>query len=96
MKTKEFIKRVEELGFEVESIGLFYRIKNKNDLVIAAICKNVLLQINTNYLGWEFVDEEDKTKLFNLFFDYAKTPIGNRGEKKFYFDLANFKLVEVE
>lgn len=78
MKAKEFERKVEELGFEVDSIGLLYRIKNKNDVVIAMICKDVLLQIGTNYLGWNFVDEEDKKKLFNLFLEYAKTPIEDR------------------
>ncbi len=79
MKTKEFIKRVNELGYYVE---------NDSDTVIkcdgctlARINERRPYKMNANAM----VDVKDAKELFNLCTEYARTPIDEREEeKKFY------------
>ena len=76
MKTSEFIKRVEELGYEVE--GDVSRIMVERDnIVVSVVYKN---KVNTLDTKWnECVSDE----LFDLCVEYAKTPLQDREEKKF-------------
>ncbi len=48
--------------------------------------------MSTDYMEWDGVYDEDKTKLFDLIVEYAKTPIDEREEeKKFYLKHRWFK-----
>lgn len=86
MKTKEFIKRVEELGYLINGNYYHYwEIKNKKNYLIAVVSKDVLYKISTDSGYWDGIPDEDKNKLLGLLIEYSKTPIKDREEeKKFY------------
>lgn len=85
MKIKEFIKRVEELGYLVNEGYVDWqisRICKGQDLLVAIVNKNNLCRISTDW--WDIPDEE-KSKLLDIIVEFAKTPIEDRKEeKKFY------------
>lgn len=85
MRTKEFTRRVEELGFVCEKAEEVYFIYNKEGPKYASVCHNVPNQISNMKREWDFLDKEEQEKLFDLLIEYAKTPIEDREEeKKFY------------
>ncbi|MDU5252677.1 hypothetical protein [Anaerococcus vaginalis] len=81
MKTKEFIKRVEELGFEVFNEDDYLVVKDEYGYNLAYVNKTTLTQMSTDHMKWDGVYDEDKTKLFDLIIEYAKTPINEREEE---------------
>lgn len=98
MKTKEFIKRVEELGFKVNK-GITRICIVSEGLTVATISTERVHYINC----FCFVDIEWKNqdKLFDLIVEYARTPIEDREEqKKFYlrpwWENNQFTLKEIE
>lgn len=82
MKTKEFIKRVEELGFIAYEDDNYWLIKDEYEINVAHVNKIILSQMSTDYMEWDEVYNEDKEKLFDLLIEYAKTPIEDREEEK--------------
>lgn len=89
MKTKEFIKRVEELGFWVKVNDSQIRIL-ANDFIISVIYIGREYMINTyKPVSIAFRNEDE---LFDLIIKYAKTPVEDRKEeKKFYLRHMYFK-----
>ena len=85
MKTKEFIKRVEELGYLLSSSYYCWEIRNKKNYLIAVVSKDVLYKISTDSAYWDGISDEDKNKLLGLLIEYAKTPIKDREEEKKYY-----------
>ena len=84
MKTKEFIKKVQELGFY--TIDYESKISIVNDVVkVAIIDKLIPMQISNYYYAYDQLCNEDKDKLFDLIVEYAKTPIEEREEEKKYY-----------
>lgn len=84
MKTKEFIKRVEELGYEINE-------KNFLDSIICLIISNSFgrkvgyVAINKLFEMNIRPDECMSKELFDLVVEFAKTPIEDREEEnKFY------------
>lgn len=85
MKTKEFIKRVEELGYYVMDGVKNYYIRSFDGELIASINKLITFQIRTEYDGWDEISSEIKKGLFDIISKYASTPPDEREEeKKFY------------
>jgi hypothetical protein len=85
MKTKDFIRRVEELGYFINEYVDYYEIRDVDENLIAVTNKIMFLQLNTDYCQWDELCEIDKKELFDLLIEYAKTPIEDREEeKKFY------------
>ena len=85
MKTKEFIRKVEEMGFDAEERGnevyLYGRVSN----CYAKISKEFKYTINTFYHEFMFLNEGDRGLLFDLIVEYISTPVDEREEeKKFY------------
>lgn len=80
MKTSEFIKRVEELGYSV--INSKYTIYvNKDEILLAIIEKGRQYKLET----YNLTAEQNAEELFDLCVEYAKTPIEEREEEeKFY------------
>lgn len=78
MKTKEFIEKVEELGFAVNTVENYYVILNKI-LVCAEICRTS----NRVNLFHECLEKND---LLKICVEYAQTPLTEREEEeeKFY------------
>ena len=86
MKTKEFIKKVEELGYSLNNRYYHYlEIRNKKNYLIAVVSKDVLYKISTDSGYWDDISDEDKNKLLGLLIEYAKTPIKDREEEKKYY-----------
>lgn len=76
MKTSEFIKKVEELGFSTH--------KSKHKIIVQKIFTHLAVideeqRYKVNYL------ECDNKELFNLCAEYAWTPLGEREEEKRYY-----------
>ena len=84
MKTKEFIKRVKELGFEVRiNSRTAYILNDKTTIVRVEIDKAFVIDC-FYLLNWT-LEEEIREKLFDLIVEYAVTPVKAREEeKKFY------------
>ena len=82
MKTKEFIKRVEELGYKVRKVYSQIEIMSQG-LTVATVSTKRMYVIKS----FCFVDVEWKNqdKLFDLIIEYAKTPIDERKEEKKYY-----------
>lgn len=80
MKTKEFIKRVEDLGYTIFSTNeRFIQICDHRGRTLAEVSREKLYHINTNK------DEPITKTLFDLIVEYACTPVEDRKEeKKFY------------
>lgn len=79
MKTKEFIKRVDELGFKAHKIVTQIDII-ANGLIIAKVYTNRIYSINAfNFINIEWKNQD---KLFDIIVEYAKTPIEDREEEK--------------
>ena len=77
MKTKEFIKKVEELGFTVNTVENYYVILNKI-VVCAEICRTSS-RVNL------FHECLEKNDLLKICVEYAQTPFTEREEEeKFY------------
>lgn len=110
MKTKEFIRKVGELGFKAHK-GVMQIDIVSDGLTVAIVSTKRIHVINS----FCFVDVEWKNqdKLFDLIVEYAKTPIEERKEEKYYLvkfsekeieeikkkfdtDLKDFELIEVE
>lgn len=88
MKIKEFIKRVEELGYLVNEGHVDWqisRICKGQDLLVAIVNKNNLSRISTDFGGWWDIPNEEKSKLLDIIVEFAKTLIEDREEEnKFY------------
>lgn len=88
MKTKEFIKRVEELGYLVDEGHVDWqisRICKGQDLLVALVNKNNLSRISTDFGGWWDIPNEEKSKLLDIIVEFAKTSIEDRKEEKKYY-----------
>lgn len=82
MKTKEFIKRVNELGFGVKVYDSQIRIL-ANDFIISVVYIGREYMINTyKPVSIAFRNEDE---LFDLIIKYAKTPVEDRKEEKKYY-----------
>ena len=78
MKTSEFIKKVERLGYDTESHELYVRVY-AGHILVASVSEYSVNMITTNFI--ELVPNE----LLDLCVEYAKTPIEERkSEKKYY------------
>lgn len=81
MKTSEFIKRVERLGYEVDNISFptVLRIVAGEDVWIASVETDALNKVDTRY------DANIPSELFDLLVEYARTPIEERKDSKKYY-----------
>lgn len=97
IKTKEFIKRVEKLGFCIEySKNPFSNIKSNcaYDLITISVNNQVLVKIWTNCQyaistvsdgHLDYLYGYDVEELYKLCFEYACTPVEDREEEKKYY-----------
>ena len=104
MKTKEFIEKVEELGFDVEVI--YYKkddsieierrisIRNKeNKCMIASLWIERIYEFDNNWVCFSILPTETKKQLFNLLVEYSSTPREERREEEKYY--LKHKLVKI-
>lgn len=96
MKTKEFIEKVEELGFDVEvvcykkndSIEIERKIyiRNKeNQCMVASLWVERVYEFDNNWACFTKLPEETKKQLFDLLVEYSSTSIKKREEEKKYY-----------
>ncbi len=97
IKTKEFIKRVEKLGFCIEySKNPFSNIKSNcaYDLITISVNNQVLVKIWTNCQyaistvsdgHLDYLYGYDVEELYKLCFEYTSTPVEDREEEKKYY-----------
>ena len=75
MKTKEFIEKVESMGYKVGNGEKVKIISDSSEEVILSVYENVQYNIDSSY-GASLTHE-----LFSLAVEYAKTPISKRSAK---------------
>lgn len=86
LTTKEFIRKVKDLGFDIE-IGLkgWIWIADERD-VVAVVERNEMYKINTDEnVTFNKVAANKRKKLFDLLFDYASTPLKDREEEQRFY-----------
>ena len=84
MKTKEFIEKVEKLGFEVRGSGSSIIVSaNILDAPIITVRTDELYQIDSRR-NHSRIDKKDLDYLFNYTVEYARTPLEKREEEKKY------------
>lgn len=87
MKTVEFIKSVERLGFTAETTRELISIY-RYDQMVASVSRMQEKEIDTRLRKYNELDHEKKRLLFHLLVVYANTPLEKREEpKKYYFRL---------
>ena len=79
MTTNEFVKAVENLGYEAEKDEECITIRDKN-ISLACVFTNEAYRINSNFYGMDW--GEKGGVIFALIFQYACTPIEDREEEK--------------
>lgn len=84
MRSKEFIKQVEDLGYRVNYEKLYFYIRDADDSILAIVNKSSFLDLSTDYIGWDLLSEEEKSELFAVLYDFAATPPDEREEEKRY------------
>lgn len=80
MKTKEFIRRVEELGLKCEKAEQVCFVYDLEGSYYGSVCHSIPNQISNTTRAWDTLDKDAQEKLFDLFIEYAKTPIEDRKE----------------
>lgn len=92
MKTKEFIKRVDILGFKIYKNNYcdgtkYFVIQNSFDVTMCYVTINKLFEMDIRFS--EYMSET----LVDLIVEYAKTPVEDREEeKKFYLRHRYFRI----
>lgn len=94
MKTKEFIKKVEELGFITTNANDCIYIKNRMCDTCAIVNKYNCYGFNTETEVLYELKEETKKELFELLVEYSSTPIKERKAKKRYYVKHKFLMNE--
>ena len=85
MKTTEFVKKVEALGYEVGSFKTDMNICDSDGHELAIVSKKHRFVMDTNAFDFvTYVNDEDTEKLATLLFEYSATPIADREEEKRY------------
>lgn len=87
MKTKEFIRKVEELDFvgtaEKGMSGLI-GFPNKNGEALISVNEDLAYHFTTEYKAFKQLHLRDKRQLANIAWEYARTPLEKREEEKKY------------
>ncbi|UXU70211.1 hypothetical protein [Mammaliicoccus sciuri] len=86
MKSKEFEKKIKELGFnyviqlEDENEGLVVEYA-RNDAGQTVLCtsNHERYDIDTAWAGFESLSTQEQDDIFELFYAYTKTPVWDRG-----------------
>lgn len=82
MRTKEFIKRVEELGFEVVDGFFAIHVSTNGINSVANVNKEKEFSLQTCTGVFKELKKEKRKQLLELCVEYASTPIEDREEEK--------------
>lgn len=84
MKTNEFIKEAEAMGFKCTFCNHNYRLLhvyniNDGNMVVAIIDVTEMFSMNTTFNAFWKLEKGKREQLFNLLTEYASTPVLLRG-----------------
>lgn len=79
MRTVEFITEVENLGFKAKKTEKLIEIYDQQNTLLIKVREDIELGIDTMHSKLKEFDPIIKKNLINLVFEYAATPIKNRG-----------------
>ena len=86
MKTKEFIEKVEALGYEVGSFKTDMNISDSDGHELAIVSKKHRFAMDTDMFDFvTYVNDDDAEKIATLLFEYSATPPSEREEEKRYY-----------
>lgn len=84
MRTSEFKKKVEELGFDIDrNMDGGFNIDSEDDTV-ACLSRDARYNIDTDWIEFAKLKENKQNELFLILTEYASTPISEREEEKRY------------
>ena len=84
MKTKQFIKEIELMGLRVQKVEDHIFVIDKLGFRVAKTSMKEFGLISTNNSEFIKLDYNTKLQLLNLLIKYAKTPVEDREEEKYY------------
>lgn len=87
MKTKTFIEKVEALDFvgkAEKGISGLIGFPNKNGEALISVNEDLAYHFTTDYKAFRQLHLRDKKQLANIAWEYASTPLVERGEEKEY------------
>lgn len=86
MKSKEFEKKIKELGFkyviqlEDEESGLVVEYaRNDDGHTVLCTSNRERYDIDKAWIGFESLSTQEQDDIFELFYEYTKTPVRFRG-----------------
>ena len=83
MKTKEFMAKVEALGYEVGSFKTDMNISDSDGHELAIVSKKHRFAMDTDMFEFvTYVNDDDAEKIATLLFEYSSTPQSEREEEK--------------
>lgn len=95
MKTKQLIKGIKAMGFEVKELHYNLAICEDNDFTLAHVSKKEVGVLATDFPNFYRFEHNTKLQLLDLLNEYAKTPIEDREEEgKHYYRLKGFNTLE--
>ena len=91
MKTKQFIKEIKSMGFDVKELHYNLAIYEGNEFTLAHVSKKEVGVLVTDFPNFYRLEHDTKLQLLDLLIEYAKTPIEDREEdEKYYYRLKGF------
>lgn len=81
LTTKEFVKNVRGYGYLVEDMGAYYTVYNELGYLLASVSKVIRCEFNC------YFKKELDRNLFCIIVDYAVTPIEDREEKTYRYEV---------
>jgi hypothetical protein len=86
MKTKEFIKAIEKLGYYPYEENVIIKVTRSQSIpfVYADVATNHQNVLGTDYFPFMELSNEKQVELLDVLIEYARTPIEEREEEKVY------------
>ena len=78
MRTKEFIEKIEDLGFHIFKNRTTIEIIDVDLGTIAIVVRNVEMQMDNKFYWWDKLDDDRKESVFKLMSELAMTKIKDR------------------
>lgn len=85
MKTKEVIKELQKMNLQVEINKNYLNIINCDGRIIACICSYRKFVVDTNYVDFRNLAEDEQEKIYVLLTKLAETDPKDREEEKKYY-----------
>ena len=85
MKTNEFIREMQSLGYETTNLKRGIVVNDDNGFFLAYVSKEEFGVFSTDFPGFSVLDNYDRLQLLDSLVMYAKTPVSEREEEKKYY-----------